>query len=483
MKILMLSWEFPPRIIGGIATHVYNLSRALVRRGIAVTVITCDFPSAKLEDTVDGVQVCRVDSGRISQTNFLLWTYYLNSLMIGRGSEILNKDPFDLIHAHDWLVARAALELKKRYGIPVLTTVHATEMGRGNGLLNDYQKTIHSIEDLLIRNSERVICCSKFMHDHLQQKFDVPAQKLDLIPNAVDVTRFNSSKEPEDSSNSGTGDKAPYGKVVLYVGRIVAEKGLSTLIEAFAKLRQDKFNASLVIVGEGPIKERLENETRKRGLDTCINFTGLVDEPSLVKLYRSSDVFVLPSLYEPFGIAALEAMASLLPVVVSDTGGLSEIVENDVTGVKVPVNDPDSLSAALRRLLEDAPFAERLKKNAYSSLLEKYDWGLVAERTSLAYERTRAETRLTPTLPEENFLTDGGVLTLLFTLGATRKDIAKTAHEIAGSVHAPEAPVKLILGRLASQGYVTSEFEPESALKVAYHLTENGIVKACAGFS
>ncbi len=484
MRVLMLSWEFPPRIIGGISTHVYHLSKALARRGAAVHVITCDFPNAKPEEVIDGVRVSRVDCSRVSQKDLLLWTYYMNSLMIEQGTEVLRRDSFDLIHAHDWMVGRVALELKSRLSIPLVTTIHATEIGRGGGAHSSYQKTIHGIEELLIHHSERIICCSKYMLRHVHNIFDLSPEKTDLVPNAVDAVQFDRvPTPPETAVKPQLGENAPRWKVILYVGRIVREKGLYTLVDAFDRLRQKRFNANLVIVGEGPLKGDLVTEIHSRGLDRYVHFTGSIDEAKLVDLYKSSDAFVLPSLYEPFGIAALEAMASGVPVVVTDTGGLSEIVENGVTGLKVPADDPDSLAIALHRVLNEPSLAEHLKQNAYRLISESYNWDLVAQKTLQVYGRALVETRRSAALRDEDFLTESGLLYLLFTLGATKRERAKTAAEIAASIKASEVSVKLILGRLASQAYVSNLFEPELAVGVGYHLTESGIIKACAGFS
>src|SRR5947207_3870276 len=115
----MLTWEFPPRIIGGISPHVYHLSRALVEKGTSVRVITCDFPNAPAEEIIDGVPVSRVDSGRVPESNFLLWIYDMNSQMISKATELFESERFDLIHAHNWVVGRADVELTEPVGIPV----------------------------------------------------------------------------------------------------------------------------------------------------------------------------------------------------------------------------------------------------------------------------------------------------------------------------------------------------------------------------
>ncbi len=479
----MLSWEFPPRIIGGISTHVYHLSKSLVRKGNTVHVLTFDFPNTQLEEVVEGVRISRVDSTSVSQTDFLLWIYSMNSLMIERGKGLLRDQMFDLVHAHDWMVGRAALELNKSSGIPLVTTVHATEIGRRAGLYNDYQRTIHEIEQLLIQYSEQVICCSQYMLRHMKVNFGVSPNRISVVPNAVDISRFNS----ETNDGRELGQKLGLGartteRVVLYVGRLVEEKGLHTLIEAFEMLNQDNVGATLIIAGEGPIKEDLAAEVRKRGLDEVIHIVGFVDEATLIALYRLSKIFVLPSVYEPFGIAVLEAMAGRLPVVVSDVGGLSEIVEHGVTGLKVQPRDPASLAFSIRRLLEQRPLARELTQNAYRMVAERYDWDLAAERTLQVYERASSEMLRFGTVPDESFLTETSLANLLFTLGATNSKNAKSAGEIAKVVKAPVLPLKMILGRLSSHGYLVNLLDPESD-EVRYHLSDKGIIKACASFS
>src|SRR5712691_3569712 len=386
VRVLMLSWEYPPRIIGGISTHVYHLSKSLVRKGNTVHVLTFDFPNTQLQEVVDGVRISRVESSSVSKTDFLLWIYSMNSLMIERGKELLRGEMFDLVHAHDWMVGRAALELNKSSGIPLVTTVHATEIGRRAGLYNDYQRTIHEIEQLLIQYSEQVICCSQYMLRHIKVNFGVPPNRISIVPNAVDISRFSS----ETNDGRELGQKLGLGartteRVVLYVGRLVEEKGLHTLIGAFEMLNQDNVGATLIIAGEGPIKEDLAAEVRKRGLEEVIHIVGFVDEATLIALYRSSNIFVLPSVYEPFGIVVLEAMAGRIPVVVSDVGGLSEIVEHGVTGLKAQPRDPASFAFSIRRLLEQRPLARELTQNAYRMVAERYDWDLADERTLQVY--------------------------------------------------------------------------------------------------
>jgi glycogen(starch) synthase len=182
----------------------------------------------------------------------------------------------------------------------------------------------------------------------------------------------------------------PDEKIVLYVGRLVYEKGIHILINAVPKILS-KVNAKFIIVGSGYMKEQLLNIVRSMGLEHKVLFEGFVDEESLIKLQKVADVSVVPSLFEPFGIVALEAMAAKSPVVVSDTGGLSEIIEHDVTGVKVYPNNPESLAWGINKLLLDPVYAAKIRENAYRAMLEKYDWCKIAQQTKRIYEGVLGE--------------------------------------------------------------------------------------------
>jgi len=171
-----------------------------------------------------------------------------------------------------------------------------------------------------------------------------------------------------------------------------------------------------------------------------------------------------------------------LPVVVSDVGGLSEIVEHGVTGLKAQPRDPVSLAASIRLLLEDRSLAQELTENAYRMVAEKYSWDLAAERTLQVYERAFGETLGFGEVPDDHFLTETSLTNLLFTLGATHSKNARSVGEIAEVVKAPALPLKLILGRLSSHGYLANLLDPES-YEVRYHLSDKGIIKVCARFS
>ncbi|MEM3623037.1 MAG: glycosyltransferase family 4 protein [Candidatus Bathyarchaeia archaeon] len=391
LTVMMLTWEFPPRIIGGISPHVYYLSRNLAKNGVKVYVVTCDFPEAPQHEVVDGVEVFRIDSYKNPSPDFATWVYLMNVNMQKEAAALVNSigGNVDIFHAHDWLVANAGIGLKHVFRKPLLTTIHSTEIGRRNGIHFDYERMIHETEAWLTYEAWRVICCSDYMVSHVKWAFGLPTDKLVMIPNGVDAEVYTRIEQHDLSSFRGK-FALPEEKIVLFVGRLVYEKGVHVLVNAVPKVLE-KVNAKFIIVGNGYMKEQLSSIVKNMGLAHKVQFTGFVDDETLKKLQKCADVSVVPSLFEPFGIVALEAMAAKSPVVVSDTGGLSEIVEHDVTGVKVYANNPESLAWGITKVLLDENFANLIKTNAYKKVQEKYNWNKIAQETKANYETVLSE--------------------------------------------------------------------------------------------
>ncbi len=384
LSVMMLSWEFPPRVIGGISPHVYYLSRSLVKQGVRVIVVTCDFPEAPDYEVVDGVEVYRIDSYKNPAPDFPSWIYLMNLNMQKESARLVREiGKVDLFHAHDWLVADAGIGLKHVFRKPLLVTMHSTEMGRREVLHTTTEKMIHETEAWLNYEAWRVICCSDYMVGHVRTIFGLPNDKLDMIPNGVDTETYD--KIEEDLTDFRAKFALPEEKIILYVGRLVFEKGIQVLINAVPKVLS-KANAKFIIVGSGYMKEQLLNIVRGMGLEHKVLFQGFMDEPSLLRLQKCADVSVVPSLFEPFGIVALEAMAAKSPVVVSDTGGMSEIVDHDKTGVKVYPNNPDSLAWGINKILLDDKYRDWIKENAYRVVQEKYGWDTIAQQTKRTCE-------------------------------------------------------------------------------------------------
>jgi len=391
LTVMMLSWEFPPRIIGGISPHVYYLSKNLAKNGVKVYVVTCDFPGAPQHEVVDGVEVFRIDSYKNPSPDFATWVYLMNINMQKEAAALVNRlgGKVDVFHAHDWLVANASVGLKHVFRKPLFATIHSTEVGRRNGVNFDYERMIHETEAWLTYEAWKVVCCSNYMVSHVRWAFALPEDKLVMIPNGVNIEEY-AGDENTDFSQFRRKFALPKEKIVLFVGRLVYEKGIHVFVNAVPKVLE-KVNAKFVIVGNGYMREPLLKLVKAMGLAHKVMFTGFVDDETLRNLQECADVSVVPSLFEPFGIVALEAMAAKSPVVVSDTGGLSEIVEHDVTGVKVYPENPDSLAWGIAKVLLDKKYANWLKKNAYKKVQEKYDWYRISQQTKNVYEAVLRE--------------------------------------------------------------------------------------------
>jgi len=386
LTVMMLTWEFPPRIIGGISPHVYYLSKSLAKNGAKVYVVTCDFPGAPQHEIVDGVEVFRTDSYKNPSPDFATWVYLMNLNMQKEAAALVNSlgEKIDVFHAHDWLVANAGIGLKHVFRKPLLATIHSTEIGRRNGIHFDYERMIHETETWLTYEAWRVICCSDYMVSHVRWAFGLPGDKLVMVPNGVDAEAYTKA-ENDDLSRFRGSFALPEEKIVLFVGRLVYEKGVHVFVNAIPKVL-GKVNAKFIIVGNGYMKEQLSNIVKNMGFAHKVMFTGFVDDETLRKLQKCADVSVVPSLFEPFGIVALEAMAAKSPVVVSDTGGLSEIVEHDITGVEVYPDNPESLAWGITKVLVNETYANAIRTNAYKKVQEKYNWDKIAQQTKSVYE-------------------------------------------------------------------------------------------------
>lgn len=359
MRVIMLAWEYPPKVVGGLARHVYDLSHALAASGVKVDVITGDHPDAPAEENLGNLTVHRVTVP--ASNDFVHWVHNLNAETEKKVAELLEppKPPRSrkkseaklvieeptVIHAHDWLSEFAGKALKEKYRLPLVATIHATEHGRNHGIHNDTQKYISGIEWDLCYEAWRVICCSHYMKDEIASVLGVPVDKMDVIPNGVDPAKFNVDF---DKAAFREWFAKPNEKIIFFVGRMVPEKGVQVLIEAMPDILAGYNDAKLVIVGGGH-KDHLVKLAHEKGISEKVFFTGYIDDETLVKLYNVIDVAVYPSLYEPFGIVALEAMVAKVPVVVSDVGGLREVVDHGVTGLSAWADNPDSLAWAVLR--------------------------------------------------------------------------------------------------------------------------------------
>ncbi|MEB3198044.1 MAG: glycosyltransferase family 4 protein [Candidatus Sericytochromatia bacterium] len=392
MRILMLSWEYPPRIVGGIARHVEEISEALVLQGHEVHVVTADHPGTAERETVNGVHLHRVKNFPFDPPDFLSWVMQLQLGMVAYALEAHAVAPFDLVHAHDWLTAHAGITLKKGLGIPLVATIHATEVGRNRGhLVSDFSKFVNQMEWRLCFEAWRVIVCSSFMLNEVRGAFGLPDDKLDVIPNGVKYEKFAPSMTATERLQFRRHFAADHQKLVFFVGRMTPEKGAQVLLEAVPKVLAEYGEARFVIVGKGGFLADLKRRANELGVAPYVNFTGFVSDADLLKLYQVIDVAVFPSLYEPFGIVALEGMAARVPVVVSDTGGLGSIVEHTKSGITTFAGNQDSLGWGILEVLKNQEYAGMLAANGRKRVEQVFNWPAIAKSTGAVYGRVLKE--------------------------------------------------------------------------------------------
>jgi glycosyltransferase involved in cell wall biosynthesis len=389
MKILVLSWEFPPRIVGGIARHVGELYPELVKLGHEVHMVTVEFGHASMYELLEGIHVHRVPVAW--GNDFFHWVSNMNESMGNHGAKLISEEgPFDLIHAHDWLVGDAAIALKHNFKIPLIATIHATEHGRYNGIYTEEQRYINGKEHLLAYHAWRIIVCTDYMRREVERALASPWDKIDVIYNGIrpekkhkrqDFDYWHFRRQYADDNE----------KIVYYVGRMTHEKGVSVLLSAAPKLLWEmEGNAKFVLVGGGNT-EALKRQAWDLGIWHKCYFTGFMYDDFLDKFQAVADCAVFPSLYEPFGIVALESFAARVPVVVSDTGGFPEVVQHTKTGVVTWTNNPDSLAWGILEVLKNPGYRQWLIDNAYEDLDRRFNWSKLALQTQAVYQQVVQE--------------------------------------------------------------------------------------------
>jgi glycogen(starch) synthase len=397
-RVLILSWEYPPVIEGGLARHVRKLAEELVRQGSAVDVLTrgtgdrSEIGQLPSEGS-GGVAVHRVREPRWPRDleRFVGWVERMNEDMQRAGETLAQDREYELVHGHDWLVAHAGAALAERLGVPYLTTIHATEHGRHQGWVQDQpQAHIHAVERWMTQRANGVIVCSHYMRGHVADIFDIDESRVTVIPNGIDPRDL---RPVGDLQALRAEFAAPHERLVVLVGRLVYEKGFQLALDALPGVIERAGDVRFLVAGSGTHEARLKEQAQRLGLLEHGAFLGWIGDDALHSLYRIADLCVVPSLYEPFGLVALEAMASGCPCIVADTGGLREVVPaGERVGLRFNGGDAAHLGVMIERLLTDEPLRERLVAEASEHVL-RFDWSDVARRTRGVYRDLTAGRR------------------------------------------------------------------------------------------
>ena len=387
VRILHLAWEYPPLVYGGLGRHVGALATAQARAGHEVVVITQTEDEA-VDEIVSGVRVIRVrrDPSDIpfSERTLLAWVAGLERSLIRAVVALAREWRTDVIHGHDWMIAHVAAAAQETFHAPVVATLHATEAGRHQGWLpTELSTAIHSVEWWLAHQATTVIACSHHMQWEISRLFGVPESRIAVIPNGIDMAEWST---PGTARRLARDRYAAGVPLIVFAGRLEWEKGIHTLLDAMALLLADVPDARLVIAGKGGKAEDLAKHAERLDVGDAIRFTGWLPESDLHALVAAADLAVVPSLYEPFGLVALEAAALGTPIVVARTGGLAEIAAGGRVAATFPPGDANALAGVLRAALSDPVAMSQMAAAALAELNTTYNWDRIAAMTTHAYE-------------------------------------------------------------------------------------------------
>jgi glycogen(starch) synthase len=408
-----VSWEYPPVVVGGLGRHVHALARRLAVAGHDVRVLSrqpagTDASTHPTEDAqVDGVRVLRAaeDPAHLEfERDLVAWTLGMNHGMLRAAPRWLGDWRPDVVHAHDWLVAHAAIGLADLLEVPLVVTLHATEAGRHAGWLSSVvSQQVHSVEWWLAQRADALITCSEAMRTEAAGLFDREPDEISVLHNGIEPRRWRVRRSEVDAVRERHApDGAP---LLLYFGRLEYEKGVHDLIAALPRIRRAHPGTRLVIAGHGTHVDFLVEQAKAHRVRRSVELVGHLSDRSLAALVTAVDAVVLPSRYEPFGMVALETAAAGAPLVASTAGGLGEVVRDGVTGLSFAPGDVAGIAAAVRAVLDDPAAAQTRAKAARARLRTEFDWDQITAATSAVYaatSRTRVDPIGRPKIPTGN---------------------------------------------------------------------------------
>ena len=371
----MVSWEYPPYAVTGVSTHVRGLARALVASGHDVVVFTPSVPDSSDDTDDDGVRVRRtaIDLPWIDESDVVASAASANHHLVALIAGLDGWSP-DVVHGHDWRTGWAAHTIARVTRAPLVMTMHGTEHSRHSGHVPPGEPSnIHAVENWLAWAADLVVCNSRFMATDVLDAFEIDPSRVRLVPSGIDAEAWVA---PADTIRE---------PLVMAWGRVLYEKGFQVVAQAIARLRGRVPELSGVIAGRGPYLAELQSQIDVEGVNDLVHLAGFVPDVELRSTLHRAGCVVIPSLYEPFGVVALEALAAGAPVIAADTGGLHEILAG--TGAALlfePGNDAE-LATAIERVLTEPDLAENLTNRARRLVRDTYSWDAVAARTVETY--------------------------------------------------------------------------------------------------
>jgi glycosyltransferase involved in cell wall biosynthesis len=398
-KILMFGWEFPPHNSGGLGVACAGMARALVRAGERVHFVLprtqevsgaeIDFCFADVEQ--DLFDITAVDSKiyspyassreyqkRLKQDGDMP-SIYGNTLLAEvlrygqKAAAIARETDHDIIHAHDWLSFPAAIAARAESGAPFVAHIHATEIDRTGG--QGVNSQVYEIEKRGFEAADRILAVSEFTRQILIKHYGIDPEKIGVAYNGID----SEEKERLPGVLKQLSDRG--GKLVLFLGRITLQKGPDYFLEAAKRVLEIRDDTYFIMAGSGGMQTEMIERAAELGIGDRVFFPGFVRGQKIDQLYQSADLFVMPSVSEPFGITPLEAMMNQTPVLISKQSGVSELLDHALT---VDFWDTDKMADRINAVLEHPALYGALSTHGYQEV-NQISWDDTAETLIAAY--------------------------------------------------------------------------------------------------
>ncbi|MBI4451823.1 glycosyltransferase family 4 protein [Candidatus Woesearchaeota archaeon] len=397
MKVLMFGWEFPPMSSGGLGTACYGLTKGLSRKGVEITFVLpysgesdANFLKMKSTNDMQRLRLRKIDSAIkpymtsesyhrfVSKKSAQQAKIYGSTLFdeVHRytlaAEKIAEEEDFDVIHCHDWMTFGAGIKAKKKKNKPLVLHVHATELDRtGSHKVNQY---VYDMEREGMHKADKVIAVSNFTKHKIISHYGIAPEKIEVVHNAVD---FSQHYYDETFALKKT------DRIVLFLGRLTLQKGPDYFVEAAKKVLAHERNVKFIVAGAGDMEARMIERAAELGIADNVLFAGFLDQDDVERAYKMADIYVMPSVSEPFGITALEAMKFKTPSIVSRQSGVSEVIKHCL---KVDFWDVNEMSSKIIALLRYRPLHETLKESGYSEV-KKFNWDVPAEKCMRIYNK------------------------------------------------------------------------------------------------
>ena len=381
MRVLILGWEFPPAKTGGLGTHCYELVKNLGEKGVQV-LLFIPRRAKGAKHSLKNVEIVEVGSSIVSPYNATKpsktfeegygWNFFNEVEAFNRKCvELAMKYDFDVVHSHDWISIPAGIEIKRMKGTPLVFTIHSTEYDR---TANIYPlKRIVDIEKRGLDEANIVITVSKQMKAQLIDRYQTDPNKIKVIYNGIDYTKFLGLTNKDGK------------KIVLFLGRLTNQKGPYFFLHTAAKVLEKRKDVLFAIAGQGEKMTELIKMAIGMGIMDNVVFTGYLSDEEMHYAYSMANVYVMPSVAEPFGITALEAIASGTPVIVSKNAGVAEQVSHCF---KVDYWDTHEMANMIISILDYPVLGECMRRNSYKEL-GSFGWDKVADQTIDVYRGVR----------------------------------------------------------------------------------------------